>query len=61
MGRQLELHRPSRLPLADGRVIDRVTAGRYVLDLESQHVAATQLGGERRWVSGRTCVNQRLN
>jgi hypothetical protein len=26
--RQLELHRPSRLPLPDGRAIDRVAAGR---------------------------------
>ena len=40
---QLELHRPSRLPLANGRASDRVAAGRYVLDLESHHVAATQL------------------
>ena len=45
--RQLELDRPSCLPLPDRCAVDRVTVGCDVIDLEGHDIAATQLAVDR--------------
>src|SRR5215472_16721344 len=45
---QLELDRPSRLPLPDGSAFDRVAGRRNALDLEGHHVATAQLAVDRQ-------------
>jgi hypothetical protein len=44
---QLELDRPSCLPLPDRYAVDRVTVGCNVIDLEGYDIAATQLAIDR--------------
>src|SRR5262249_17076476 len=46
--RQLELDRPSCLPLPDRCAVDRVTVGCNVLDLEGHDIAATKLAIDRQ-------------
>src|SRR5262245_6300227 len=44
---QLELDRPPRLALPDGRPLDRVPGRGDIVDLESHHVTAAQLAVDR--------------